>query len=219
MTVPLYCAILRVIRNIRRITLEKLILTDVDGVLLNWNDSFCAWMEKQGFPFIPGTEREYSIEKRHENVTFTQARELIEEFNTSDELRNLNPNKDALEYVTLLAKEGFRFIAVTAVSDDPVAKINRNHNLLEVFGDVFDEVHCTPLGESKQMILRENWGGTGLFWIEDHFKNAEAGYEEGLRSVVVDTPYNSHYKTELFPRVDAEKPWENIHKLVHDLYR
>jgi beta-phosphoglucomutase-like phosphatase (HAD superfamily) len=199
--------------------LEKIILVDVDGVLLDWNAGFCNWMDKQGFPFIPGTEHEYAIEKRHENVTFTQARKLIEEFNTSDELRTLQPNKDSQEFVAKLVDEGFRFIAVTAVSDDPVAGINRRYNLEQVFGDIFDEIHCTPLGESKQVILRENWGGTGLIWIEDHFKNAEAGYEEGLRSVLVDTPYNRHFMTDLFPRVDAEKPWADIYKIVHDLYR
>jgi len=33
----------------RKIMMKKLILTDVDGVLLNWEDAFHSWMESKGF--------------------------------------------------------------------------------------------------------------------------------------------------------------------------
>lgn len=198
--------------------MEKIILTDCDGVLLNWGGAFEQWMTDHGHPRIPGTEDEYSIEKRHEGVTYDMAQQMIEDFNTSKALRYLAPYKDSEEYVAKLVEEGFRFIAVTAVSDDPVAEINRRYNLMNRFGDIFDEIHCTPLGESKQGVLRKGWGGSGLLWIEDHFKNAEAGYEEGLRPIVVDTPYNRAYQTTLFPRVDAEQPWKEIYQIVQDLY-
>ena len=33
---------------------KKVIVCDVDGVLLNWEDAFQVWMEHQGFERIKG---------------------------------------------------------------------------------------------------------------------------------------------------------------------
>ena len=33
---------------------KKIIVCDVDGVLLNWEDAFQVWMEHQGFERIKG---------------------------------------------------------------------------------------------------------------------------------------------------------------------
>ena len=78
---------------------------------------------------------------------------------------------------------------------------------------VFDEIVCLEMGSSKATELTR-WEGSGYFWIEDHMRQAEAGHEAGLKTVLIDHPYNSHYKTDLFPTVSYTKPWEEIYDMV-----
>ena len=43
--------------------MKKIILTDCDGVLLNWEWAFCIWMEQHGYTQIPDGNQEYNIAK------------------------------------------------------------------------------------------------------------------------------------------------------------
>lgn len=44
---------------------DKVILTDVDGVLLDWIYSFTQWMDRHGYVMAEGGEFEYDIQKRY----------------------------------------------------------------------------------------------------------------------------------------------------------
>lgn len=189
------------------------ILTDADGCLLNWNKSFREFMEAKGLPAIPGTEDDYSIGNRH-GISHDDAYAYLMEFNHSDHMRDLESFADAEIYVPKIAALGFSFIVVTSISDVESAKDNRVANLQMRFGDVFEDVHCLKMGESKGFMLDQNWGGSGLFWIEDHNKQAEAGHEAGLKTVLIDHPYNRYVETDLFPRVSNSSPWEEIYTMV-----
>lgn len=192
--------------------MNKHILTDADGCLVNWNKSFETFLAGKGFPRLPGTEAEYSIAIRH-GISNNQAFEFLKEFNESEHIAELEAFADSVEYVTKLANLGFRFTVVTSISSHPLAKENRITNLKNLFGDVFDEVHCLEMGESKAHILT-NWSDTDYFWIEDHMRQAEAGHEAGLKTVLINHPYNEHYHTDLFPRVSHTSPWKEIYEMV-----
>jgi FMN phosphatase YigB (HAD superfamily) len=198
--------------------MKKIILTDADGVLVNWNKGFESFMVSRGHPRIPGTDDEYSISLRHANVTNKQAHELITEFNECELISSLDAFADSVEYVNKLSDLGFRFIVVTSISDHPNAKVFRTQNLTNLFGDVFDEINCITMGASKANILM-NWADDGFFWIEDHMRQAEAGHEAGLKTVLISHSYNSHYKTDLFPTVSNETPWREIYELVCAEYK
>jgi len=196
--------------------MKKIILTDCDGVLVNWNDGFDKFMLEQGYPRIPWTDHEYSIAVRH-GITHQQAQKFVAEFNESSRIANLGPFADSVEYVKKLADEGFRFIVVTSISDAPQANFYRTQNLISIFGDIFDEIVCLEMGISKAHEL-QRWAGTGYFWIEDHMRQAEAGYEVGLRTILINHPYNAHYGTDLFPKVSYKSPWQEIYAMVHNVY-
>jgi FMN phosphatase YigB (HAD superfamily) len=196
--------------------MEKIILTDCDGVLLQWEDGFEQFVLNKGHTRVPNTEAEYSMAVRY-SITVKQAQAYIKEYNESDAMSNLAPFADAVEYVAELALLGFRFIAVTSLSDHPDAKTYRTQNLKNLFGDVFNDVVCLKMGASKAHVLMQ-WADTGYYWIEDHMRQAEAGHEAGLRTVLINHPYNSHYKTDLFPIVSHDTPWEEIYHLVCDTY-
>lgn len=195
---------------------ERIILSDCDGVLVNWNDGFDAFMLKKGFPRVPNTDTDYSIAKRH-GISMHQAHEFVIEFNESRHIASLHPFADSVEYVLKLANHGFRFIAVTSLSSHPDAHEYRTDNLKHLFGDVFDEINCIETGLSKAAILNR-WADTDYFWIEDHMRQAEAGHEAGLKTVLISHPYNIHYKTDLFPTVSYETPWAEIYEMVKKDY-
>ena len=198
------------------IPLEKIILTDCDGVLLKWEDGFDRFMKSKGHDRIIDTEAEYSMALRY-GIPMRRAQEYVNEYNESSMMTNLEAFADSVEYVGELAKQGFRFIAVTSLSDKPEAKVYREENLKNLFGDIFDEVVCLATGASKAHVLMR-WADTGYYWIEDHMRQAEAGYEAGLRTILIRHPYNMHYETDLFPTVSYTTPWKEIYKHVMNTY-
>ena len=194
---------------------DKLILTDADGCLFHWNAAFSLFMHEKGLPLLPETEDNYSIATRH-GCTYADGRKLVTEFNHSAYIRDLHPFADSRHYVRKLAADGYKFIVITSLSDDPQAFDNRAHNIRKHFGNVVQELHCLPIGIHKGEMLKR-WRGTNLFWIEDHVENAAAGADVGLRSIVIDHPYNTKYTqhdSKLHARVSYATPWEEIYNLI-----
>ena len=194
----------------------KIILSDADGVLLNWYNSFEIWMAEKGHIRVPDSTDKFILSDVF-GLDERKSLELLDEFNHSEYTTKLAAYKDSKKYVQKLVAAGFRFIVVTSLGDTEIAKQNRTKNLVTEFGEIFDEIVFLPTGAGKHHIL-ERWAGSGLFWIEDHFTNAESGYELGLRSILVDTHYNRHYETDLFPRVNMHHPWHDIAQMIAKEY-
>ena len=197
---------------------EKLIITDLDGVALYWNKAFTEYMYNIGYTPIENYDSQYSLGLRY-GLSETKILEIVGEYNVSDYICYLDPYRDSLEYITKLKLEGFRFIAVTSLSDDPEAVKKRQYNLDNVYGNnIFDELHCLPIGSDKVCVL-ERFKDSGLFWIEDHYKNALTGANLGLTSILVDNTYNQ--KDDHDPRIQRvpnEAPWKNIYNIIKKEY-
>lgn len=194
---------------------EKIILTDADGCLFNWNNTFNDFMVKRGYDIVPGEEENYSVEERFDLPSDIKM-DFIKEFNHSDRISELPPYADAKEYVDKLNQEGYKFVCITSLSEKPSAYEHRYQNLMDVFGDAIVGLHCLRIGVHKGEKLK-NWQDTDLFWIEDHVANAVAGARLGLRAIVIDHPYNTKY-TEgdslLYARTSEETPWADIYEIV-----
>lgn len=191
---------------------ERIILSDCDGVLINWNDGFDSFMKEQGYTPISNTDDQYNLAIRY-NVEETKIDSYVREFNNNSYIEYLEPLADSVKYVKKFTKLGFRFIIITSIGNSLKAKFYRTKNLNNIFGDIFDEIHCIKIGSSKSYELSK-WAGTGYFWIEDHMRHAEAGYEVGLKPILIDHPYNRHYNTDLFPRVNNTTPWKEIYDII-----
>lgn len=195
---------------------NKIILTDADGCLFNWNNTFNEFMVERGFEIVPGEEENYSVETRFGLNDYDHKMNLIKAFNHSDRIANLPPHADAKEYVAKLNDEGYKFICITSLSEKPEAYEYRMHNLQEHFGDAIIELHCLRIGVHKGHKLKD-WQDSNLFWIEDHVSNAIAGARLGLRSIVIDHVYNLNYNQDdhlLYARTSQETPWEDIYQIV-----
>lgn len=192
--------------------MNKIILTDVDGVLLDWMSAFDEHMLTLGFVTDPEFKDDYRLSLRY-GTSMEHIDALVREFNSSDAMLSLAPLPYAVEYVQALHEKGYTFIAITAMSSCATAKEKRIKNLDQVFGQgVFDhsQMQCLNPHDSKYFFLKK-WQDTGLFWVDDHFMHAEAGHELGLSTLLMTAPYNVKYTTSLFPRVDS---WKDVYEIV-----
>jgi hypothetical protein len=193
--------------------LKKLILTDADGVLLDWEWAFNVWMQEHGFEEVPGSKLNYDMSVRY-GIPREQVKKLIRIFNESAAIGFLPALRDAMYYVKRLHEEhGFRFHCITSLSLDPNAQKLREMNLNKLFGtSAFERIVCLDTGADKDEVLQE-YEGTGCYWLEDKIENAEAGYRAGLRSLLVEHGHNMHHYHE---GITTVKNWKEIYQLITD---
>ena len=191
--------------------LNKVILADCDGVLLDWEYAFNIWMQEHGFEEVPGSKLSYEMDERY-GIPKEQVRKLIRLFNESAAIGFLPALRDAMYYVKRLHEEhGFRFHCITSLSTDPNAVKLREQNLSKLFGKTaFERVVCLPTGADKNEALEE-YRDTGCYWIEDKPVNAEAGHAVGLRSLVIEHGHNMHYYHE---HITLVKNWRDVYEIV-----
>jgi FMN phosphatase YigB (HAD superfamily) len=194
-------------------TPHNTILTDVDGVLLDWSTEFERFMKRRGHRPLPDTSHHYRLSLRYPDLNDAEVHTMVDQFNKSDYLRYLPPWKDAVEYVRKLNGLGYQFVCITAMSSHKSAIDHRKYNLDSLFGPgVFDHNHmvCLSVGSSKHNAL-STWQGKNFWWVDDHFRHAESGYELGLRSILMNHSHNEHFRTDLFPRANS---WEEIYDMI-----
>ena len=192
---------------------KKLILTDADGVLCDWEWAFNVWMQEHGFEEIPGSKLNYDMSVRY-GIPKEQVKKLIRLFNESAAIGFLPALRDAMYYVKRLHEEhGYRFHCITSLSLDPNAQKLREMNLNKLFGtSAFERIVCLDTGADKEEVLQE-YEGTGCYWLEDKIENAEAGYRAGLRSLLVEHGHNMHHYHE---GITTVKNWKEIYQLITD---
>ena len=191
--------------------LDKLILADCDGVLLDWEWAFNVWMQEHGFEEVPGSKLNYDMSVRY-NISREQVVKLIRIFNESAAIGFLPALRDAMYYVKRLHEEhGFRFHCITSLSLDPNAYKLREMNLNKLFGStVFERIVCLDTGADKVEALEE-YDGTGCYWIEDKPENAIAGYRAGLKCLLVEHGHNMHHYHQ---GISTVKNWKEIYQLI-----
>lgn len=190
---------------------KKVILTDVDGVLLDWEEGFTVWMSHHGHEPVKDYKLMYKIGDRY-GISNNEGHRMVKLFNESAAIGFLPPLRDAQYYVKLLAeKHGYRFLAVTSLSTDEYAKELRVRNLNKLFGDVFVDVICLDTGADKDDVLAELAKKyAGNWWIEDKPENVVAGFDVGFRGILVEHGHNMNQKVP----ADVVTSWEEIHNLV-----
>lgn len=194
------------------LNMNKIVLTDADGVLVTWVAGFERFMATKGYIVIPDTEKFYSMSKRYP-ITDDEASALVREYNESPFISDLPAYMDAVHYVGKLVEHGFKFVCITSISSHPDSAKYRRQNLESLYGKIFLEIFCLEMGSPKYDALR-SWEGSGYFWIEDHIKNAEAGHDLGLKAVLIMQDHNSHYQTDKFNLVGPLNPWQEIYHLI-----
>ena len=145
---------------------DKIILTDCDGVLLDWEEGFSVWMEHHGHEKVEGYQYLYNIGQR---------------YGMSSEAGNKLVNQ-------------YKFICITSLSLDPYAEKLRRRNLRKLMGDAFLDVVCLDTGADKDIILEEyGVDYPGAYWIEDKPENVDWGIDAGLSGILIEHGHNMDY--------------------------
>jgi FMN phosphatase YigB (HAD superfamily) len=190
---------------------DKIILTDCDGVVLDWEEGFSVWMEHHGHNTVEGYQYMYNIGDRY-GVSKEQGSQMVKVFNESAAIGFLPPLRDAQYFVKKLHEQHqYKFIAITSLSLDPYAKELRERNLNKLFGDAFIDVVCLDTGADKDEILVE-YGAKypGNYWIEDKPENLNAGIDVGLNGILIEHGHNMDYTGD----ANIVKNWNEIYNLI-----
>lgn len=186
------------------------ILTDIDGVAIQWQSGLPYFAQKYNLPlehilnviiedkFIPPSE----IFDCHKDL----ADKLIKKYNSSDFIRYLAPYADALAIINKL-KLKYRFVAVTALGTDVDSLLNRKFNLQALFPGAFEDIFVCGHDESKSVLFRkakEKYGDDIVAYIDDMPHHVEAAHE------VLDCPIF------WMPRGPRESPPDCQHRKIKD---
>lgn len=185
----------------------KKILTDCDGVLLDWETPFHQWMVDRGYSKVKhgiyNLAEAYAIPK-------DEKYDLIKEFNQSAWICCLPVYKDSRTGVATLVDAGYTFDCITSLSTDPYAKRLRWQNLHEHFGkDSFEELICLDTGADKDDALSKY--EPGHWWIEDKAENCDTGLKFGHRPILIDHPHNRWYSN---PEVIRVENWKEVCEVI-----
>lgn len=190
---------------------ERLILTDCDGVILDWESRFHQWMTARGYQKTKNGNDVYKISTRY-GIEKTEGDRLIREFNNSSWIKFLPAYKDSIYYLDLLhRRHGFRFLVITSLSVDPYSQQLRKENLYDLFGhQLFEDIICLETGSDKDQAL-EPFRDSGCIWVEDSIQNAQVGRDLGLQTFLME---HSHNRTRCPDRVQLVSNWETIYRYI-----
>jgi hypothetical protein len=183
----------------------KPILTDIDGVVFEWETAFYKFMERKGHTVV--TPDVYNISEMFD-INKDKGKELTREFNESGTIGYLKPLRDAKKYVKSLIEKGFEFQGITSLSTNEFAGRLRRYNLDNEFGSDFN-CTCLDTGADKDNELKKY--SPGHWWIEDKPANCEAGLSAGHKVILVDHLYNRSYNNKDVIRVQS---WKEIHDII-----
>lgn len=185
------------------------ILTDVDGVLLDWDYHFTQWMIKKGYTLYD--PKAYELEKRF-GLNSKLVFDLCKTYNESAEIGFHDAYKDSIKYTRKIHQEtGCNFTCISSLSDNKAAQKLRVLNLKRVFGEIFDDFIFLPCGAYKSDVL-EQFAYRDLWWIEDKPENAHAGNIRGLKCILMNHPYN--ISVQVNPSILRVNNWSEIYSLI-----
>ena len=192
--------------------MDKVILTDADGVLFNWDYAFGVWMEQHGHTPVELGNRFYSLADRY-GLDSKHVPQLVKQFNESAAMGFLPALRDSVFYIKRLHEEhGYEFHCITSMGREPNAVKLREMNIRKLFGDTaFSKIVCLDTQSPKYDVLKQ-YDGSGLYWIEDNYKNCVAGLDYGLKPVLMEHGFNM---TENIPNgVTKVTTWKEIYSII-----
>jgi len=193
---------------------NKLILVDVDGVLLDWKNAFLQFMALENIVEKDNTKYhvwEWMQTQDGKEIDESKGRFMIEYFNRSAWMCFLDPHRDAVEIVKALKEKGYDFKAITSMHKDIPAQELRKMNLADVFGEgTISDITFLPTGADKREALAK-YEGSGAWWIEDKVSNAKDGKDLGLNPIIIEHEYN---KNEYAHDIPFAKFWSTVYKHI-----
>ena len=190
---------------------NKIILSDCDGVLTNWSETFVQWaVDDKNLVLIENHAERYWVEDKFVGLNHEEAHKYVHEFNRTDAIRTMPPLRDAVRYVGQLAELGYQFHVITAIEAADEIRERRVENLTNLFGEVFSEITLVGKWENKAKCL-ERYKDTHCWWLEDNVGYAETGHHLGLETILMSHDYNAYFEHD---DIHVVEDWEQIYDLI-----
>jgi hypothetical protein len=181
---------------------HKILLTDIDGVVLDWQAHFNDYLDKY-----------YPDQELFDPTVFAQGEttgKIIKEFNNTAWIGFLKPWKDSIEVLTELKNLGWKIYGCTSMGTDQYANALRKKNVENLMPDVFTQLDIIPFMQPKGNWLSQ-WRGSGAVWVEDKWSNAILGADMGIKTFLMKQSYNSKHDYAGVEKVDN---WRQIYNKV-----
>lgn len=182
--------------------MHKILLTDIDGVVLDWQAHFNDYLDKY-----------YPDQELFDPTVFAQGEttgKIIKEFNNTAWIGFLKPWKDSIEVLTELKNLGWKIYGCTSMGTDQYANALRKKNVENLMPDVFTQLDIIPFMQPKGNWLSQ-WRGSGAVWVEDKWSNAILGADMGIKTFLMKQSYNSKHDYAGVEKVDN---WRQIYNKV-----
>ncbi len=190
---------------------DRVILTDCDGVICDWEWAFHIWMKTNGYEIKDSGKLSYSVSSRY-GIDPMTGKKFTKLFNESAAIGFLPALRDAQYYIKKLHEElGYVFHCITSLSLDPNAQALRTMNINKLFGTTaFEKFIFLDTGAEKDEVLAE-YKDTACWWIEDKYKNCLSGLNVGLRPILMEHGHSLDFE---HPEIRKVKNWQEIYKLI-----
>lgn len=175
-------------------TVNKLIVTDIDAVCLDYVNAFIEWVEEE-YKWIldPHSDyNSYSMESWFVNpygysnkMSKEEFMRLITEYNSYP--RCIPPVQGSQDALKRLKHAGYKIVALSSFGGTQSTQRFRRDYLEVLFPKVFDDIILLNLGECKKDKLKEL---KPRYFIEDCTTHAESGVTLGIPTFLLDTTYN-----------------------------
>lgn len=183
----------------------RTLIIDVDGVLLDWNDSFWYFMREKGHKaeYTPHENPDHDIAYAFPEIPRDQLDFLIQEFNRSILFGSLRRMPDVYDSLVFL-RQSFKLVALTCSGQSPKSVLLRANNLLQ-FDGVLSEIHFGPLAGSKVHQLQQFPQNSIL--LDDNPQYIKEAVTIGMEAWIFDQSWNRSFDhpKRVFDWMDARK--------------
>jgi 5' nucleotidase, deoxy (Pyrimidine), cytosolic type C protein (NT5C) len=188
------------------------VILDCDDVLLDWVGGFWDFCEEKTGRTLDRRGPMAWCMASWIGVTPKEGMDYVREFNASEAFGHLKPTVGSVDTVKQLSLANELHV-ITSCSSAPEIVELREHNLRNVFGDVFASITCLDLGTPKTKELAKHGAS---FWVEDNVKNAVIGAELGHTAFVRRVTHNRQQEVnkECFGKVTWFTDWSEIEQAI-----
>lgn len=189
---------------------SKVILSDCDGVLVDWEVGFYTWM-RSTHNIAPKDLSAYSLSEKF-GIAKARMREYGDEFMQTDWPSRFPPLRDAIKYIRKLHEEFGMVLHVISAVDESFHD-RRLTNLRSLFGPTsILQLDCVGDNAPSKTPWLEPYRNLGNIWVEDRVLHAEEGLDLGLKCFLINQTHNYH--DHVSRGVQRTHGWEKIYRYV-----
>jgi hypothetical protein len=187
--------------NVRDILKGQTLISDVDGIALDWLQGFSKYMESIGYKSLHDKPSFYSMEDIF--PTLEKPYKHIMDFQHSDFYKDLTAYQDAKENYAKLHELGVKIVFLSSCGETEHIKNTRLAQLEREFSGKFDDIILLPLNASKLDTLSKFEKGN--VFVDDLMAHSIDAAKIGHKSFLKNMSYNVNEEGSGVARVDDLK--------------